>query len=68
MTGGRTFDPSSADPYAAASGAIVLRGWLPDVNLLKTVENRRPIAAFDLLRRRTQSFAERYGYARQRRS
>ena len=59
---GRTFDPRMVDPYAAASGAIALGAGDVHVNLLKTVEKRRPIDAFYPLGRRGQSFGERYGY------
>ncbi len=59
---GRTFDPRMVDPYATTSGAIALGAGDLHINLLKTVENRRPIGAFYPLGRRSQSLAERYGY------
>lgn len=59
---GRTFDPRMVDPYAAASGAIALGAGDLHINLLKTVEKRRPIDVFYPLGRRGQSFGERYGY------
>lgn len=59
---GRTFDPSMVDPCATTSGAIALGAGDLHINLLKTVEKRRPIDAFYLLGRRSQSLAERYGY------